>query len=163
MAEDGRILYARRGDTCILRFEGPIRYTIAHALDTFLDDLFASEPPHAVVADLSDAESIDSTGIGLLAKIAKCQRRAGFGNPVLFSSSPDINEVLCSVCLDDVFQLAEGKPDVQAGDSLSATEPSAPDLARSILEAHRALAELSDSNRAMFRDVIDGLSRELQA
>lgn len=162
MSDEGRVLYAKQGGTCVLRFQGPIRYTMAHSLDRFLDDLFARDPPRSVVADLSETESIDSTGIGLLAKLAKAQRRAGFGNPVLFSSNPDVNEVLSSVCLDDVFDLADQAPDGPPGRCVEATEPSPPQLAHTILEAHRALSEISEDNRVKFRDVVEGLAREIE-
>ncbi len=161
MADEGRVLYARRDGTCVLRFQGSIRYTMAHALDAFIDALFAHDPPRTVVADLSAADSIDSTGIGLLAKLARHQRRAGFGNPVLFSANPDMNEVLTSVCLDDVFDMAAAPPEGEALAPVTPTEPSAPQLAHTILEAHRALSEISESNRVLFRDVVEGLTRDV--
>ncbi len=165
MIEDGRVLYAKRDGTCVLRFEGAIRYTMAHALDAFIEELFAHDPPRAVVADLSDAASIDSTGIGLLAKLASRQRNAGFGNPVLFSSNADMNEVISSVCLDEVFDMTERAPRPEAAEAeheVQPTQPSEPQLAHTILEAHRALSELSEKNRVLFRDVVEGLSRDVE-
>ena len=163
MAEEGRVLYAEREGTCVLRFQGPIRYTIAPAVDAFVKDLLATHTPRVICADLSDAESIDSTGIGVLARIAIAQRRAGRRKPLLFSSRHDINEVLCSVCLDDVFEMVEQAPEADAMKPLATTEPSERELARTIFEAHSLLSELSEGNRAMFKDVVDGLARELSA
>jgi anti-anti-sigma factor len=162
MADDGRVLYAHRNGTCVLRFEGAIRYTMAHALDTFINELFAHDPPRQVVADLSEAESVDSTGIGLLAKLARCQRKAGFGNPVLFSSNADMNELLSSVCLDEVFDLTQRAPGLQDETVLQPTQPSEPQLAQTILDAHLALSELSEKNRVTFRDVVEGLARDVE-
>ena len=37
MPDPGRVLYAERDGTCVLRFEGTIRYTMAPSIDAFLD------------------------------------------------------------------------------------------------------------------------------
>ena len=162
MLEEGRVLYAERDGTCVLRFQGPIRYTMAPSLDAFLDELLATRAPRMICADLSEIESIDSTGIGLLAKIAIAQQRAGRGKPLLFSSKPDINEVLSSVCLDDVFQMVDQTPDADPVATLTPAEPSEQELRRTIFEAHHLLSELSESNRAMFKDVVEGLAKEMR-
>jgi anti-anti-sigma factor len=161
MADEGKVLYARHDGTCVLRFQGAIRYTMAHGLDVFLDRLFAQDDPCTICADLNAAESIDSTGIGLLAKIAICQKRCGRGKPVLFSANREINELLTNVCLDEVFVMVEGKADDEAGEPLPPAEATQDDVARTIYEAHRLLSDLSEGNRAMFKDVVDALGREL--
>jgi len=162
MLDEGRVLYAERNGTCVLRFQGPIRYTMAASFDAFLNELLAQRAPRMICADLSDTESIDSTGIGLLAKIAIAQRRAGRSKPLLFSSKRDINEVLCSMSLDEVFQMIEQPP--EAGDLEAVTpttQPSERELRRTIFEAHLLLSGLSEGNRAMFKDVVEGLAREM--
>lgn len=158
--DDGRVLYAEHEGTCVLRFQGPIRYTMAPSVDAFLNELLARRAPRTICADLSEIDSIDSTGIGLLAKIAIAQRRAGESKPLLFSPKRDINEVLSSVCLDDAFQLVDHAPDADALATLAVTEPSEQALRRTILEAHRLLSTLSESNRAMFKDVVEGLAAD---
>lgn len=160
MSEEGRVLYAERNGTCVLRFQGPIRYTMAPSFDAFLNELLAERAPRVICADLSDTESIDSTGIGLLAKIAIAQRRAGRSKPLLFSSKSDINEVLRSMSLDVVFQMIEQLPATVALETVTPTQPTERELRRTILEAHLLLSELSEGNRAMFKDVVEGLAKE---
>jgi len=170
MANVGRVFYARRERDWVLRFEGAIAYTMAHDVDRFLDHLFAHEHPQAVYVDLNQATAIDSTGIGLLAKLAKGMSHAGRGKPVLLSANPDINELLTSLCLDEVCTLvptgaeaaADGAGVADVADvALPATTPSERDLARTILEAHRLLSALSEENRAAFRPVVEAFAREL--
>jgi anti-anti-sigma factor len=161
MPDDGRVLYAVQNGTCVLRFQGPIRYTMAASFDAFLNELLAERAPRMICADLSDTESIDSTGIGLLAKIAIAQRRAGRSKPLLFSSKRDINEVLCSMSLDEVFQMIEQPPEADDLEAVAPTQPTERELRRTIFEAHLLLSELSEGNRAMFKDVVEGLAREM--
>ena len=57
----------------------------------------------SVVVDLSHTESIDSTSLGLLAKLSiQADRRFGY-RPILVSTQADITRILCSMGLDDVF------------------------------------------------------------
>ena len=161
MGEDGRVLTARQANCWVLRFEGAIRYASAPAVDAFLDTLFAQEPPDSICIDLNQATSIDSTGIGLLAKIANGLKHAGKPRPVVFCENPEITELLCSLCLDDVCTIRPGSPATLARDVIPADTFSERALAQTVLEAHRLLSELSESNRASFRSVVDAFARDL--
>lgn len=158
---DGNVYYAERDGTGVIRFEGAIRYTLANALDRFLDDLFARNTFSRLIVDLSDVESIDSTGLGLLARIANFVRRRDGRRPLLFSPQPDINVVLGSICLDAAFVLCELRPDLPPGSALPAGDPSEDEVARTVLDAHRLLCEMNDANRAQFQSVVDAFEKEL--
>ena len=161
--DDGEVLYAHHGDDWMLRIQGPLRYTGANAMDRFVDWLFTQCHPATVSVDLNATTAIDSTGIGLLAKIANELERAGQGQPVLFSQNPDINELLTSVCLDDVCRIVEGPPPAGAeagAQPIPAATPTEGELARTITEAHRLLCELAEGNRTQFQGVVDAFSRD---
>lgn len=160
MNEGGSASYAVRDRTYVLRLQGAIRYTLGHALDTFVDHLFAQEDFDDIVVDLSEAESIDSTGLGLLAKIANLLRRRDGRKPLLFSPRGDINTVLGSICLDEAFVVCDSAP-AAAPAAIPPTDPSEAQLAQTVLEAHRLLSDMNENNRAMFRDVVDALQRGL--
>lgn len=159
---DGTISHASRDGTTVIRFDGAIRYTQANALDRFLDGLFARGDFSNILVDLTSAESIDSTGLGLLARIAGFVRRRDGRRPLLFSSQPDINAVLNSICLDDAFVMCGEIPEMQPGQALPAGDPSETELARTVLDAHRLLCEMNDANRLRFQDVVDAFARELE-
>ncbi len=158
---DGMVYYAERDGVCVIRFEGAISYTLGPALDHFLDDLFARGERSTILVDLTATESIDSTGLGLLARIANFVRRRDGTKPVLFSVRPDINAVLSSICLDDVFVLCDRIPDVAADQALPAGDPTETELAQTVLDAHRLLCEMNDANRATFQSVVDAFERDL--
>lgn len=158
---DGNVYYAEQDGTTVLRFQGAISYTLATALDRFLDDLFARGEFKSILVDLNGTESIDSTGLGLLARIAKFVRKRDGSRPLLFSSQPDINAVLSSICLDSAFVLCEQTPDLAAGTALAPGNPSDTEVAQTVLDAHRLLCEMNDANRAQFQNVVDAFEREL--
>lgn len=159
--QPGRVRYAHDGDTWILRFTGAIRYTMAHAVDSFLDDLFARHHPARVCVDLNETLSIDSTGIGLLAKIADGLERAGAERPILFTSNPEILDTLRNVCLDEVCTLVPGAPEAVAGNEIPATTPDERALAQTIVSVHCLLCDLCAENRAKFQGVVDAFAHDL--
>lgn len=159
-----RVTYARQGDVWILRFEGPIRYLLAPSVDRFIDRLFAGPAPHGVCLDLRAATAIDSTGIGLLAKVANGMHEAGRTRPVVVSTNPEISELLVNLCLDEVCILAASAPDAPdaaVGENIPFTTPGEQELARTVLEAHRLLSAISEENREAFRSVIEAFAREV--
>jgi anti-anti-sigma factor len=163
--DDGEVLYAHHGDDWVLRVQGSLRYTNANAMDRFVDKLFAEGHPARVCVDLNATTAIDSTGIGLLAKIANGMERTGHGQPVLFCGNPEINELLTSVCLDDVCRIVADAPPAgweadEPGEPIPATDPSESELTRTIVDAHRLLSDLSESNRAQFQSVVDAFSQD---
>lgn len=161
--DEGEVLYAHHGNDWVLRIQGPLRYTNSHAMDRFVDRLFADEHPASVCVDLNATTAIDSTGIGLLAKIANGMERAGQARPVLFCAAPEITELLTSVCLDDLCRIVAGPAPEGAEKGtrpIPAASPTEHELARTISDAHRLLCELSEGNRAQFQSVVDAFSRE---
>ena len=66
----GRILYTKQDDTCILKFIGDVRLNICLPLCVFSDKDIHELNFKEMLVDLTDAAGMDSTALGLLAKIA---------------------------------------------------------------------------------------------
>ena len=166
---EGRILHAERDGIHVLRLAGEVRYPLAPALDAWLRRLFeGGAAPRGFVIDLAETEAIDSTHLGLLARVSKRLRQAGAPRAVIVTGRPDITEVLLSMGFDEEFQLvdAQGRPAAAAlgGESETVAEGGgeADDamLADTVLDAHRALIELNERNREQFADVVAALEMD---
>ena len=159
----GTVLYAKQERTYILKFVGDIRYTMSCSLDQFLGQLFKRSDYDAITIDLTETTSIDSTNLGLLAKVANFTRQRFGHKPPLYSNNCDINRVLDSMGLEDVFELhcepCERCP--HTAKPLEVTEPNSRDMARTILDAHCVLSELNEKNQIEFRDIV-GVLRQQQ-
>jgi anti-anti-sigma factor len=154
--ENGKILHAANQEGVhVLRFVGDVRYTLGHSLDRFLDTLFAGPVPAGFVIDLTATECIDSTNLGLLVRIAKEMDNRGAPRVTLISNREDINAVLTSMALDEVFDIVSRAP-VSAGPEreVPRKDPDREALSATLLKAHRALMELSEQNAETFRDVV---------
>jgi anti-anti-sigma factor len=164
MDEQGKVLYANHKGVHVLRFVGDIRYPLSPSLDRFLQGLFQEAKPAGFVLDLTQTEGLDSTNLGIMARIAKHMRRCGGPRVTVVSEREDINELLLSMGFDKVFDIVDsaGRPSV-AGEPVPTSELTREELSRTILEAHRALIALNERNHALFRDVVALLEQEHRA
>ncbi len=105
--DNGNVLHARHGDVHVLRFIGDIRYTLSPSLERFLEVIFAGPKPAGFIIDLTETDSIDSTNLGLLARIANRMQALRAPRITVVSNRADINSVLTSMALDEVFDIVE--------------------------------------------------------
>ena len=117
------------------------------------------------VFDLTHAELLDSTNLGLLARLAA---RAGEAEParsIIVSPSDDINSVLRSMSFDQLFDIVTVAPPDETvradGEDIAGPAASRRELGETMLDAHRALIALSDSGRLEFEQVVAALEAEL--
>jgi anti-anti-sigma regulatory factor len=144
----------------VLRYIGDIRYTLTPSINRFLEGVFAGQKPAGFVIDLTQADSIDSTNLGQLARIAMRMQVLDSPRVTLVSNRADINAVLASMALDEVFDIV-GDTGLVAGDEreLPQADADKETLASTLIDAHRALMELSEHNEEMFRDVVASLEK----
>jgi anti-anti-sigma factor len=155
---DGRILVAHHDGVYLMKFVGDVRVTLCVTVDSFLDSMFHDKNFNSVVVDLSRTEGIDSTSLGILAKLSiQAQDRYGFV-PTLVSTNADITRLLKSMGFEDVFNIVEEpiKAEDQLGE-LPTRITSEEDLRQRVLEAHRILMSLNDTNRETFQDLVETL------
>ncbi len=155
---DGRILVGDHDGVYVLRFEGDVRVNLCATVDAFLRELLRSDDLASVLVDLTATEGIDSTSLGLLARLSIETRRRIGTVPTIVSTNPDITRVLRTMGFDDVFViLEEPLEDVGQLGELAPVEADEEDLRQRVIDAHRALMELNEENRESFRDLVTAL------
>jgi anti-anti-sigma factor len=164
MAE-GRVTYAQEDRWHVLRYVGRVDYTLAPAIDRFVQGLFADGGVRPFLFDLREARVLDSTNLGLLARIADRVRAADGGRSVIVSSYEDINEVLTSMGFSEIFDILPDLPYKSRGDCeemVTGEPPSHGELLKTMLDAHRTLVSLNDRDRQRFQDVVTMLEAEIR-
>lgn len=157
----GRILYAVHNGTYVIKFVGDVRVPLCACLEGFLERMFADASLHSVLIDLNETTGIDSTALGLIAKIAVSLKERLKRRPVILSTNPDVNRILSSMGFDRVFLILERTPDIHEPlNELQLTESSQQELTRNVIEAHRVLMGLNEKNRNTFRDLVEALECE---
>ncbi|HSG88885.1 MAG TPA: STAS domain-containing protein [Pseudomonadales bacterium] len=159
--DTGRILVGDHDGVYVLKFTGDVRVTLCATMDAFLRSLLGRDDFRSVLVDLTETEGIDSTSLGLLAKLSlETQRRFNLV-PTLVSTNPDITRVLRTMGFDDVFHIVE-EPLTEVGQlgelpTLEAVEEDEEDMRQRVLDAHRVLMDLNEHNRESFRDLVTAL------
>ena len=157
---NGRILAASQDGAYVIRLEGDVRLTLCTALDDYLEHMFTDPEFASVWVDLCDAEGLDSTTLGLLAKLAlQVKEKFGFV-PAIYSCDPGINRLLKSMAFHRLFELHEAacsNPDDIA--EIPVVQGSEEAVKQKVIEAHRVLMGISDENRDRFKDLMTALER----
>jgi anti-anti-sigma factor len=156
--QDGRILAASHDGAYVIRFVGDVRVTLCTTIDDYFQQMYDDQNFASVWVDLCEAEGIDSTTLGLLAKLAlKVKESYGF-EPAIYSCDPGINRLLRSMGFHRLFQLHEescNKPeDIAEIPTVNGSEES---VRQKVIEAHRVLMGISDENRDRFKDLLNAL------
>lgn len=160
----GHVTHAARNGVHVLRYFGSVNYTLAPGLQRFLEAIIHDGTISGLVFDLTAAESLDSTNLGLMARANEEVRCAGVAQSVIISNNEDIDDVLRSMGFEQSFEVVhtDGAP---AGDAepVPSEPPAAQELQRTMLDAHRALVRLSEAGRVEFEPVVECLERDLSA
>jgi anti-anti-sigma factor len=159
----GHVTHAARKGVHVLRYFGAVDYTLAPGLQHFLQHLIGEATVSGLVFDLTRAESLDSTNLGLMARVNEQVRETGAANSVIISNNEDIDAVLRSMGFDQSFDLlSASREELEASaDPVNAEAPCAADLRRTMLDAHRALVRLSEAGRLEFEPVVACLERDV--
>ena len=157
---NGNIPFAEQDGSYVLKFTGQVRLTLCSALDATIEHIFSSLNFSSIVIDLTETQSIDSTTLGLLAKLSILSRQRIGLLPMLTTNNPDILRLLDSMGFDQVFNIVETV--VPCPDCLTDLPPqdqSEAEVRSRVLEAHRVLMGLNESNRNAFSDLVIALER----
>ena len=156
----GRIQYAEEQGTFVLKFIGEVRLTLCSALDATIEHIFAAPDFNAIVIDLTEAYNIDSTTLGLLAKLSILSRQKSGLLPTLVTVHPDISRLLDSMGFDQVFNIVNSPlPCPDCLEDLPSQDLSEELVKAKVLEAHRILMSMNESNRAAFHDLVNALEQ----
>ena len=156
----GRIQFAEMDGTFVLKFIGEIRLTLCSALDATIEKIFSSLNFSSIVIDLTESRSIDSTTLGLLAKLSILSRQKVGMLPTLVTTHPDITRLLQSMGFDQVFNIVDTPPPCpECLADLPSQDQSEEVVKAKVLEAHRILMSLNESNREAFHDLVTAPER----
>ena len=160
----GKILVAEQNGDYLLKFCGDLRVTLCGSLNRYLETIFASEEVNSVVVDLLETEGLDSTTLGLMAKLAMhCQRHYQV-QAQLFCTDPGLLRLLECMSLDELYAVYTDTPQrSELLEPLAAVVAPEDELRQQVLDAHRTLVELNPDKQDEFTDLIAALESEQAA
>ena len=151
-----------------IRIKGRANFSSSIDFKTLLNEL--QQKGYAFfVLDLSECVLMDSTFLGVLAgfglKMNSTPNHQGGPGIELFNPSPRITELLESLGVLHLFQIAPGPLNLPAQTESCPAAPSNPtkaDITRACLEAHQTLMTLNPDNVSRFKDLAAFLAQDLK-
>ena len=169
MSAPSTILVGRVGELFWLRVEG--KGTFQNSLqvkDAF--ERMTKAGVRAFVVDLERCPIMDSTFLGTLTGAA-VQLRDFEGTVSVLNANPRNLQLMTSLGLDYILDVDAGgekfptqrrQVTAHLDNCAETTAATRKDQAEHVLEAHQALADLSEDNQCRFQDVIDFIEKELE-
>lgn len=163
LATSGHILSGFENGCFVLQFMGDVRLVWSVALERYCESIFLQQRVERFFVDLTQSSNLDSTTLGVLAKLAMlCKKKLGFEAELSFDHA-DIERLVMSMGFATVFNIlpTDSKPPIDAERMrrLCSTDCSEDEVKKSVLEAHRTLAGMSSENYNKFKDLIDSLEK----
>lgn len=160
-SNQGKIWVAHEGGVYLIKMEGDVRLTLCLSFDRFIKSMFEADDFNAIIFDLTDATAIDSTTLGLMAKIAVRASERRHLRPAIICTEPGMQRLLESMGFDEIFEVVDDNPLPLTGEMcLEAGDLVERDIKRKVLEAHRVLMDLNAQNADTFRDLVKTLESD---
>lgn len=159
----GNYYFAKDGKKVFFKLTGTLKYTTCGHFDAFLDSFLAqaSDIEEAEI-DLTEAEFLDSTNLGFLARIAQFMLDKNGSKTTIYSTSPDVNKTLCSVGFDEIFKLVDGKSNLN--EKFGVIDPADFEQKNKtimMIDAHKCLMNINEKNQKTFKDVVSLMEQSL--
>ncbi len=154
----GQILVADQQGVYVIKMLGDVRLTFCISFDQFIDAMFNDPKFSSVLFDLSEAEAIDSTTLGLMAKISLMEQERFNLMPIVLATNPGIQRILQTMGFGDIFTIVDQLESPQLEPKpLECVGASEEQVKERVLEAHKILMGLNENNAEAFRDLVNML------
>ncbi len=157
----GHVEYASWNGTHIFKLIGEVRAQSCISLDKLLSKIEQQQNVVGAIVDMTQTTFIDSTVLGILAKLGLKLKQVHQIQAVMLSTNPDITTLANSMGLGQVFVILNycGDPSVCTL-ALMEEHITHSAMLTTVLDAHKTLMELNESNENMFEPLVKQLQKE---
>jgi anti-anti-sigma regulatory factor len=154
----GKIEAANKDGVYVIKLSGDVRLNLCSTLESYLDRMFLDVEFKTVLVDLSDAQGVDSTTLGQLAKISIISQDKFGLIPTIISPREDITRILLSMGFDRVFYIIGEVPThISDFDELNCEQANEEQVREKVIAAHEILISLNEDNKNAFQELVDCL------
>jgi anti-anti-sigma factor len=162
------LVYIDNDGICRIKLVGEIRYSSsAKGFMDFVNTEVVDEKIKDVIVDLRECDYIDSTDIGVLAKIATLQQGKGEKKPMLiYSEESKIFSAVADVKINPLFDVRIGKStDENSGEFHELKNPKTTkyEITKLMYSTHKILSDLDDENKEKFESVVKYLGESVSS
>ncbi|MEJ2055316.1 MAG: STAS domain-containing protein, partial [Calditrichaceae bacterium] len=102
---DSNVLYALEDRCLYIKLTGEIRHTVCSGFDALIQQSIQMDQADRFVVDLRETQYLDSTTLGIIARMARHMQNKSKGKPVIISTNDDVNQILNSVQFGSVTEI----------------------------------------------------------
>lgn len=161
--DTGRLLWAQQQGTYVIKLVGEIRMTLSSTLESCIKSMLERTDFKALIVDVTQTDTIDSTSLGLLARTALATLQRNGQLPVLVSTNEDITRIILSMGFKDRVYRIVTQHELEPIPSQEVARQSLDEQQAHhyVLEAHRVLMSLNQANHDAFKDLVTTLEQTL--
>jgi anti-anti-sigma factor len=157
----GKILVSDNEGNYLLKLIGDVRVTLCGSLNRHMETIFGSHDVKKVIVDMLEAEGLDSTTLGLMAKLGMHCRKVYGINVQVFCQNPSILRTLDCMGFEEIFDIIQEVPTIDAElHSIESVSSEVDEIRRQVVEAHKLLMQLNPENSKEFTDLIRALESD---
>ena len=159
--DQNNVLYAIENRCLYLVMTGAVRHTLCTNLDILLRKVMDKDDVDKFVIDLRPATYLDSTSLGLIARMARYMNKKKSGRLVLISTNDDVNQILNSVQFESIATIVDNWKNLP--DTFCETEDYSEQVQSHrdlVLKSHQELAQINEVNRKKFAEIIQSLEKK---
>ncbi|WP_269915383.1 anti-anti-sigma factor GigB [Acinetobacter sp. HY1485] len=160
----GHVEYASLNGTHFFKIIGEVRAQSCISLDKLLSKIEQQSDVIGAVVDLTQTTFIDSTVLGILAKLGIKLKQAHHIQSVMLSTNPDITTLANSMGLGQVFVILTCNEETAVcTKTLPDGQVTQANMLSTVLDAHKTLCQLSESNQNIFEPLVKQLEKECES
>ncbi|MBN2279977.1 MAG: STAS domain-containing protein [Candidatus Marinimicrobia bacterium] len=159
----GEYKFAQDKNNYFIKLSGQLKYTECSNFSSFINKLEQDKNFDNILTDLTETTYIDSTNLGLLAKLAQLVIEKSNHRMTVVTTNDDVTELLHNIGFDDICLLVNetSKPDHHY-DHILGIDEKEESMAKVMLEAHRRLMNMNDKNEKEFCNVVELMEKQIK-
>jgi len=159
----GEYKFAKEDNKYFIKLSGQLKYTECGNFSSFISKLDHDRDYENILMDISDTTYIDSTNLGLLAKLAQLVIDKSNHRMTVITTNEDVTELLHNIGFDDIcLMIEEESKSEYPYDHIMGVDEVEESMAKVMLEAHRRLMNMNEKNEEEFRNVVEIMEKQIK-
>lgn len=155
------ILYVLENRCLFLKLVGEIRHTHCIEFDSLIQNVIQQDLADEFVVDLRQATFLDSTSLGIIARLARHTQKKSLDKPILISTNEDVDQILSSVQFNEITQIVEKRDNLPAQYfNICEQKENVRSPGEIVLDSHKELTKTNKKNLDKFVNVIESLEKK---
>lgn len=143
-----------------LRLCGDVRLPWCVTLENFCQEVIASNPISTFSIDLTRAVNLDSTTLGILAKVMMLAGKSVEGKPRLYCTDDNIYRLLWSMGFEHIAEVVrEPVAESPVYTDVELVKCNEEDIRSSVIAAHEELMDIDNKNINKFKGLVENLKK----